>query len=56
MNSWRKLRLNNDDNDENDDVEIAFSLPDRKTDNPYVGERHENQPKIYYTWIATAVS
>ena len=37
MNSWRKLQLNNDDNDENDDDEIAFSLPDGKTDNPYVG-------------------
>ena len=37
MNSLRKLQLNNDDNDENDDDEIAFSLPDGKTDNPYVG-------------------
>lgn len=37
MNSLRKLQLNNDDNDENDDDEIAFSLPDGKTGNPYVG-------------------
>ena len=37
MNSLRKLQLNNDDNDENDVDEIAFSLPDGKTGNPYVG-------------------
>ena len=49
MNSWRKLQLNNDDNDENDDDEIAFSLPDGKTSNPYVGEGHENKTQIYYT-------
>ena len=49
MNSWRKLQLKNDDNDENDDDEIAFSLPDGKTGNPYVGEGHENKTQIYYT-------
>ena len=38
----------NDDNDENDDDEIAFSLPDRKTGNPYAGEGHEDKPKINY--------
>ena len=39
-----------DDNDENDDDEIAFPLPDGKTGNPYVGEGHENKTQIYYTW------
>ena len=46
--SWTMIR--NDDNDENDDDEIAFSLPDRKTGNPYAGEGHEDKPKINYIW------
>ena len=50
MNSLRKLQLNNDDNDENDDDEIAFSLPDGKTGNPYVGRVMRTSRKIYYTW------
>ena len=49
MNSLRKLQLNNDDNDENDDDEIAFSLPDGKTGNPYVGRVMTTSRKIYYT-------
>ena len=37
MNSWRKLPLNYDENDENDDDDIVFSLRDRKRGDPYVG-------------------